>query len=118
MRGRARSICDIVITLVRLVLLWILLWATRTLGSWFCLLLPVPAAGFLVRLFMIQHDCGHDAFFHHQLANDWVGRVIVVLPLTPYDFWGRRDAIHYANSCNLDRHGLSDDGTLARQDEL
>ena len=50
---------------------------------------PFRPAGFLVRLFMIQHDCGHGAFFRHRLANDWVGRVIGVLTLTPYDFWRR-----------------------------
>jgi hypothetical protein len=45
----------------------------------------VPAAGFLVRLFMIQHDCGHGAFFRQRVVNDWVGRVVSVLTLTPYD---------------------------------
>ena len=50
----------------------------------------MPAAGFLVRLFMIQHDCGHGAFFSHRMANDWVGRVIGVLTLMPYDFWRRK----------------------------
>jgi hypothetical protein len=52
------------------------MWATIDLGYWLCLLLAAPVAGFLVRLFMIQNDCGHGAFFHHRLANDWVGRVI------------------------------------------
>jgi len=45
---------------------------------WLCLLLALPAAGFVVRLFMIQHDCGHGAFFRRRLANDWLGRVIRV----------------------------------------
>ncbi len=50
------------------------------ISYWLCLLLAIPAAGLLVRLFMIQHDyCGHGAFFRHRLANDWVGRVIGVL---------------------------------------
>jgi len=53
-------------------------------GYWIGLLLAIPAAGFLVRLFMIQHDCGHGSFFRHRLANDWVGRSIGVLTLTPY----------------------------------
>ena len=77
--SRARSVTELVITVVPLVLLWIAMWATLDLGYWFCLLLAVPAAGLLVQLFMIQHDCGHGAFFHHRLANDWVGRVIGVL---------------------------------------
>src|SRR5258707_2820129 len=75
-------------------------------------MLAIPAAGFLVRLFMIQHDCGHGAFFRHRLANDWVGRVIGVLTLTPYDFWRRTHAIHHASSGHLDRRGIGDIDTL------
>ena len=116
--SRARSSFEIVITVVPLVLLWISMWATLDLGYWFCLLLAVPAAGFLVRLFMIQHDCGHGSFFHHRLANDWVGRVIGVLTLTPYDFWRRTHAIHHASSGNLDRRGIGDIDTLTVQEYL
>ena len=72
----------------------------------------MPAAGFLVRAFMIQHDCGHGAFFRHRLANDWVGRVIGVLTLTPYDFWRRTHAIHHASSGHLERRGVGDIDTL------
>ena len=69
---------------------------------WLALILTAPAALFLVRLFMIQHDCGHGAFFSAKAANDWVGRVIGVLTLTPYDYWRRTHAIHHATSGNLD----------------
>ena len=67
----ARSIIELVITAGPLVLLWFLMWATLDLDYWLCLLLAAPAGGFLVRLFMIQHDCGHGAFFRHRFANDW-----------------------------------------------
>ena len=103
---------EIGITIVPLVVLWALIWATLDLGYWLSLLLAVPAAGFLVRLFMIQHDCGHGSFFRHRLANDWVGRVIGVLTLTPYHFWQRTHAMHHATSGNLDRRGLGDIGDL------
>jgi fatty acid desaturase len=66
----ARSTVELVITAGPLVLLWSLMWATLDLSYWLCLLLAVPAAGFLVRLFMIQHDCGHGAFFHRRCTND------------------------------------------------
>ncbi len=62
------------------------MWATLDVGYWLVLPLAIPAAGFLVRLFMIQHDCGHGSFFRHRQANDWTGRIIGVLTLTPYDF--------------------------------
>jgi acyl-lipid omega-6 desaturase (Delta-12 desaturase) len=114
----ARSISELVITAGAFVLLWFLMWATLDLGYWVCLLLAAPAAGFLVRLFMIQHDCGHGAFFRRRLANDWVGRVISVLTLTPYDFWRRTHAIHHSTSGNLDRRGIGDIDTLTVHEYL
>jgi omega-6 fatty acid desaturase (delta-12 desaturase) len=94
------------------------MWATLDHGYWLCLLLAVPAAGFLVRLFMIQHDCGHAAFFRHRLTNDWVGRLIGVLTLTPYDFWRRTHAVHHSTSGNLDRRGIGDIDTLTVNEYL
>ena len=114
----ARSIAEIAMTLVPLVVLWVLIWATLDLSYWLSLLLAIPAAGFLVRLFMIQHDCGHGSFFRHKLVNDWVGRVCGVLTLTPYDFWQRTHAIHHASSGNLNRRGMGDIDTLTLREYL
>jgi omega-6 fatty acid desaturase (delta-12 desaturase) len=61
---------------------------------------------------MIQHDCGHGSFFRYRPANDWVGRLLGVLTLTPYDDWRRAHAIHHANSGNLERRGVGDIDTL------
>jgi acyl-lipid omega-6 desaturase (Delta-12 desaturase) len=116
--NHGRSIVEILITVVPLVLLWLSMWFMLHFGHGLYLLLAVPAAGFLVRLFMIQHDCGHGAFFRHRLANDWVGRVIGVLTLTPYDFWRRTHAAHHATSGNLDRRGLGDVETLTVKEYL
>ncbi len=114
-----RSVIEILITVLPLVLLWIAMWAALTyLGFWASLLLAIPAAGFLVRLFMIQHDCGHGSFFRQKLANDWVGRVIGVLTMTPYDFWRRTHTIHHATSGNLDRRGIGDVDTLTVREYL
>ncbi len=108
----ARSVFELAITAGAFILIWIVMWATLDLGYWLCLLLALPAAGFLVRLFMIQHDCGHGAFFRRRLANDWVGRVVGVLTLTPYTFWRRAHAMHHAGSGNLARRGIGDVDTL------
>ena len=93
--------------------LWLLMWLSLGhAGYGLILLLAVPAAGFLVRLFMIQHDCGHGSFFRRRWANDWLGRAIGVLTLTPYDHWRRRHAVHHATGGNLDQRGIGDVHTL------
>ena len=108
----ARGVMELAITAIPFVVLWVLMWVTLGLGYWLSLLLAIPTAGLLVRLFMIQHDCGHNAFFRRRIANDWLGRVIGVLTLTPYDYWRRTHAIHHASSGNLDRRGIGDVTTL------
>lgn len=76
------------------------------------ILLMLPASGLLVRLFIIQHDCGHGSFFHSRAANDFVGRLISVLTVTPYDFWRRAHNMHHASSGNLDRRTIGGIDTL------
>lgn len=114
-----RSTVEIAITFVPLATLWILAWTALHFGYWWLSLpLAIPAAGFLMRLFMIQHDCGHGSFFRQRIANDWVGRVIGVLTLTPYDFWRRTHALHHANSGRLERRGIGDIDTLTVNEYL
>jgi omega-6 fatty acid desaturase (delta-12 desaturase) len=110
--SRLRSLFELGVTIVPLIILWALSWAAVQYGQWWGLVLTVPAAGFLVRLFMIQHDCGHGAFFGKRQVDDWIGRVIGVLTLTPYDCWRRSHAIHHASSGNLDARGIGDVKTL------
>lgn len=88
------------------------MWYLTTFSIWLALLVSVPAAGFMIRMFMIQHDCGHGAMFSSRTANDWVGRAIGILTLTPYDFWRQSHAEHHAGSGNLDRRGIGDIDTL------
>jgi len=113
-----RSVFELVISGLPFVLLWALIWTLLNAGYWLGLFLAIPAAGFLVRLFMIQHDCGHGAFFRQRRPNDWVGRVISVLTLTPYDHWRRDHAAHHAGSGNLDRRGIGDINTLTVREYL
>lgn len=116
--SNGRSFVEILITAVPFVGLWWLMWLSLDVGYGLYLLLAVPAAGFLVRLFMIQHDCGHGSLFRNRSMNDWLGRVISVLTLTPYDFWRRTHAIHHASSGNLDRRGIGDVDTLTVNEYL
>ena len=108
----SRALWELAITAGMLLASWALMWAALGIGYWLTLLLAIPAAGFLVRLFMIQHDCGHGAFFRNRFANDWIGRVLGVFTFTPYDFWKRNHALHHATSGNLDRRGTGDILTL------
>ncbi len=101
-----RSIFEILATALPLAALWALAFVCASRGWWWGLLLTLPAAAFLVRLFMIQHDCGHQSFFRGSWANAWTGRIIGVLTMTPYNYWRHTHAIHHATSSNLDRRGL------------
>lgn len=85
---------------------------------WPAFALALPAAALLVRLFMIQHDCGHGSFFRARWANHLVGGALGVITLTPYGFWRRRHAIHHATSGNLDRRGTGDITTLTVSEYL
>lgn len=108
----ARSLIELAITATPFALLWALTWAALDAGYWLGLLLTIPAGGFLLRLFLIQHDCGHGAFFSRQTSNDWLGRVLGILTLTPYDYWRRSHAMHHASTGNLDARGVGDVDTL------
>ena len=112
------SLTEVAVTLGPFVALWAAMWALMHVSYWLSLALALPAAGFLVRLFMIQHDCGHGAFFRTRLMNDWVGRVAGVLTLTPYDYWKRTHAAHHAATGNLERRGLGDIETLTVNEYL
>ena len=107
-----RSLFEIAITAVPFALLWLAMWVSLQWSYLLTLAIAVPAAGFLVRLFMIQHDCGHGSFFRRRRANDWTGRAISALTLTPYDHWRRSHAVHHASSGNLDKRGIGDIMTL------
>ena len=114
----ARGVFELVITAVPFLVIWALIQNALDHGYWLGLLLEVPAAGLLVRLFMIQHDCGHGSFFRSRVANDWVGRAIGVVTLTPYDYWRHNHARHHASSGNLDHRGLGDIDTLTVREFL
>ena len=72
----------------------------------------MPAAGLLVRLFIIQHDCGHGSFFRSRTWNDRLGGMLGVLTLVPYAYWKKTHAMHHATSGDLSRRGFGDVATL------
>lgn len=110
--SRKRSLRQLAITFGAFLALWLAMWFSLDYTYALTLLLAVPTAGLVVRLFVIQHDCGHGSYFQSRRANDLVGRVIGLLTLTPYDYWRRAHDMHHANSGNLDRRGIGDITTL------
>jgi omega-6 fatty acid desaturase (delta-12 desaturase) len=107
-----RSVWQLVNTAVPLGILWLGAYLVLRLSYAVTLALAVPAALFLVRLFIIQHDCGHGSFFRSQRANDLIGGVIGVLTLVPYAYWRKTHALHHATSGNLEHRGFGDIDTL------
>lgn len=108
----ARSVRELTITVVPFIgLCWFMLIAIDA-GHLIALVFTLPAGLFLLRLFLIQHDCGHGAFLPTRPGNDWLGRALGVLTLTPYDCWRRSHALHHAGTGNLDARGFGDVDTL------
>lgn len=108
----ARSLFELSVTIGPFVLFWALAWWAMGISYWLTLAISCVNAAFLLRLFTIQHDCGHGAFFESRTVSDWLGRVLGVLTLTPYDVWRRSHSIHHASAGNLGRRGIGDITTL------
>jgi len=107
-----RSSFELSVTIAPFVVLWGLAWWSLSFSYWLTLGISLANAAFLLRLFCIQHDCGHGSFFKNRTVSDWLGRVIGVLTLTPYDVWRRSHSIHHNNSGNLGRRGIGDVYTM------
>jgi omega-6 fatty acid desaturase (delta-12 desaturase) len=103
-----RSLSQLAVSAVLFALAWTASLLALHVGVWLTIILSAVAALFLMRLFMIQHDCGHGSFFRSQRLNDAVGGVIGVLTLVPYRYWRRTHAIHHKTSGNLTNRTFGD----------
>lgn len=113
-----RALWQIVNTLVPYAVLWYLMYRSLAVSYWITLPLMVLAGGFLVRLFIIHHDCGHGSFFKSRKANDILGFITGVVTFAPYYHWRWEHAMHHATSGDLDRRGMGDIWTLTVQEYL
>jgi omega-6 fatty acid desaturase (delta-12 desaturase) len=113
-----RSLIELAVTLGPLFAIWTLMWASLQIHPVLCLILSVPAGGFLMRLFLIQHDCSHGSFFQRRYLNDWLGRALGILTFTPYDYWQRTHAMHHAGVGNLAQRGIGDVMTITVREYL
>lgn len=98
-----RSLWQFTSTFVTYLVISAVMYIFVPISSWIALALTLPAGGLLVRLFIVQHDCGHGSFFRSRRSNDMLGRFCSVFTFTPYAFWRRQHANHHASFNNLDR---------------
>lgn len=105
-------------TLLPLGALVTLMYLTLDVSYWLTLLFAFPAAGFLVRTFIIMHDCGHGSFVPSRRANEVIGFITGAITLTPFAQWRRDHALHHASSGDLDRRGHGDVLTLTVDEYL
>ena len=114
----ARASWQIVSTLVPYALLWFLMYQTLKVSWWITVPLAILAGAFLVRVFIIFHDCGHGSFFKSRTANDVWGFLCGMLTFTPYYHWRWEHSLHHATSGDLDRRGTGDLWTMTVQEYL
>jgi acyl-lipid omega-6 desaturase (Delta-12 desaturase) len=105
---KKKSIIQLVNTIPPLLIFWFLAYQSLSVSIWLMLPFAIIAAGFVIRTFIIFHDCTHGSFFKDRKANDIVGTITGVLTLFAYSKWKREHAIHHASSSNLDKRGVGD----------
>ena len=113
-----RSLFQLVTTVGLLVVTLVVMHRMLHVAPWVTALLVLPAAGFIIRTFIIMHDCSHGSFLPWPKVNDAVGFVTGVLTLTPYSQWRREHALHHASSGDLDRRGNGDVTTITVREYL
>ncbi len=105
-------------TLVPYAALWVLMYFGLRVSSWLVVPLAILAGAFIVRTFVIFHDCTHGSFFKSKRANEIVGFVTGVLAFTPYHHWRWEHSVHHSSAGDLDRRGMGDVWTLTVQEYL
>ena len=111
-----RSIWQIVNTFIPYIGLWVLIVYSLSVSYWLTAFLIILAAGFLVRLFIIFHDCGHGSYFKSQKVNRTVGMFFGILAFTPYDKWHNQHLRHHGSVGNLDKRGVGDVWTMTKEE--
>jgi acyl-lipid omega-6 desaturase (Delta-12 desaturase) len=103
-----RSLWQLANSFIPYLVLWYAAYRVLEYSFWLTLPILILAAGFLIRLFIISHDCGHGSFFKSKRANNIVGTITGILTFTPYYYWRTNHARHHATSANLDDRGYGD----------
>ena len=113
-----KSMWQFINSFIPFVFTWILMYLSLDVSYWLTLTLALPASGFIMRIFIIQHDCGHGSFFESRKANDALGMFCSIFTLTPYHYWRKSHALHHANVGKTERRGAGDFYTLTVSEYL
>jgi omega-6 fatty acid desaturase (delta-12 desaturase) len=113
-----RARWQVINSFVPYALLWFAMDRVLAVSYWLMLPIAILATGFLVRIFIIFHDCGHGSFFSSKRANNLIGAISGALLLTPYRHWRWQHALHHGTAGDLDRRGSGDIWTLTVQEYL
>ncbi len=108
----SRSLLAIITSVVPYLALSVLMYLALDVSYLLALVLAIPAGGFLVRTFVVFHDCAHGSLLPSKRANGWVGRVLGLFVLSPFQRWRHDHAVHHATSGDLERRGVGDIITL------
>ncbi len=107
-----RSLLDIATSLVPYLALSVLMYLALDVSYLLVLALAIPAAGFLLRTYIVFHDCAHGAFLPSKRANSWLGVALGLVVYQPFLSWRHSHAVHHATAGHLDRRGVGDVLTL------
>lgn len=113
-----RALWQLANTFIPYALLWYLMYLSLAISWWLTVPLAVLAGAFLMRIFIIFHDCGHGSYFQSRRANDFVGFIAGILTFTPYYQWRGDHAIHHSSAGHLDKRGTGDIWTMTVQEYL
>src|SRR5215218_4886530 len=107
-----RALLDLATSVVPYLALSALMYFALDVSYLLTLALAIPAAGFLVRTYIVFHDCGHGSFMRSRRGNKWVGTICGLLVFTPFESWRHDHAVHHATAGDLERRGVGDVKTL------
>ena len=107
-----KSIWQICNSIVPYAFLWYLAYKSLSYPYWVTFLISLLACGFLIRIFIIFHDCGHGSFFRSKEANNLAGIITGILTFTPFHSWHHQHKVHHATAANLDKRGIGDVWTM------
>jgi len=103
-----RAVKQLINTVLPFLILWYLAYQSLSISVWLAIPTAMLAGGFVIRLFIIFHDCTHQSFTNHKKANRIIGTITGIITLFPFEKWKREHNVHHATSGNLDKRGTGD----------